>query len=283
MEDLSIILGAQISVKVHPVVVFSVLDQYRRRGDKQQRVIGTLLGSISADGVVEIKNCFPVPHTEDEQVAVDMEFHHNMHDLHLKTAPKEVIVGWYATGLEINENSVMIHDFYGKESNVSTVVHLLVDTTFSQDTPMGLRAYIGTPVTFGDKQLGSYFQPVPLELRTMEIDKVGLDILSHTKDSKDGVANFQLDLQNLEGSIASLVKLLDTAAEYVDGVLSGKIAGDPVIGRALNKAISALPNFDTETIDKIFNNNIQDLLMVVYLANLTRTQIALAEKLQKAL
>jgi len=193
-------------------------------------------------------------------------------------------VGWYATGLEINDVTVMIHhEFYGKETNLSSVVHLLVDTSFSHDTPMGLRAFIGTPVTFGEKQLGSYFQPVPLELRTLDIDRVGLDILSHTRDTKDGVTNFQFDLQNLEGSIASLVTLLDTVSDYVDGVLSGRIVGDPVIGRALNKAISALPNFDTETIDKIFNNNIQDLLMVVYLANLTRTQIALAEKLQKAL
>lgn len=283
MEDLSVIIGAQISVKVHPVVVFSILDHYARRGEKQDRVIGTLLGTLSSDGVVEIKNNFPVPHTENEQVAVDMEFHHNMHDLHSKTSPKEVIVGWYATGLDINENSVMIHEFFGKETNIPTVVHLLVDTTFSQDTPMGLRAYIGTPVTFGDKQLGSYFQPIPLEIRTMDIDRVGLDLLSRTTDSRDGIANFQFDLQNLESSMATLVNLLDTVTEYVDNVVAGKIPGDPVIGRAIAKAVSALPSFDSDTIDKIFNNNIQDLLMVVYLANLTRTQIALAEKLQKTL
>jgi len=282
MEDLSVVLGAQISVKVHPVVVFSILDQYARK-EKTDRVIGALLGNISPDGVVEIKNSYQVPHTEDDQVAVDMDFLRNMRDLHTKTAPKEVIVGWFATGLEINENSSMFHEFFSKETNIPTAVHLLVDTTFSQDTPMGLRAFIGTPVAFGDVTLGSYFQPIPLELRTFDIDRVGLDLISRTKESKDGVANFQFDLQNLEGSILSLVGLLDTVTEYVDNVASGKIKGDPFIGRALAKAVSALPSFDSETIDKIFNNNIQDLLMVVYLANLTRTQIALAEKLQKAL
>lgn len=152
--------------------------------------------------------------------------------------------------------------------------------------------------------VGSYFQPVPLEIRTLEIDKVGIDLISRTKDAKDGVANFQIDLQNLEGSMGTLLGLLDSVTEYVDNVAvcfsyivmhargnnriliwaqSGKIQGDAFVGRALAKAVSALPSFDTETIDKIFNNNIQDLLMVVYLANLTRTQIALAEKLQKAL
>ena len=37
----------------------------------QERVIGTLLGEEN-DGVVEIKNCFPVPHTEvAEEVRAD--------------------------------------------------------------------------------------------------------------------------------------------------------------------------------------------------------------------
>jgi translation initiation factor 3 subunit F len=46
-------------------------------------------------------------------------------------------------------------------------------------------------------------------------------------------------------------------------------------------AVAALPKFDRDTMDRIFNANLQDLLMVVYLANLTRTQLSLAEKLQR--
>lgn len=66
--------------------------------------------------------------------------------------------------------------------------------------------------------VGSYFQPVPLEIRTLEIDKVGIDLISRTKDAKDGVANFQIDLQNLEGSMGTLLGLLDSVTEYVDNV-----------------------------------------------------------------
>jgi hypothetical protein len=52
-------------VKVHPVVLFSICDAFVRRNDKQERVIGTLLGSV-ADGVVEVKNCYVVPHNESQ-------------------------------------------------------------------------------------------------------------------------------------------------------------------------------------------------------------------------
>ena len=85
------------SVTVHPVALFSILDHYLRRTDAQDRVIGTLLGTRSDTGEVEVRSSFAVLHSETaDQVAVDMEYHRTMFDLHHKVSPKEVIVGWYA-------------------------------------------------------------------------------------------------------------------------------------------------------------------------------------------
>ena len=56
------------TVSVNPVVLFSILDHYLRRQEKQHRVIGTLLGVRSEDGSeVEVRNCFHVPHDESTQ------------------------------------------------------------------------------------------------------------------------------------------------------------------------------------------------------------------------
>jgi translation initiation factor 3 subunit F len=89
-------------VTIHPVALFSILDHYLRRKDDQDRVIGTLLGVRSTSGVggseaetVEVRSSFAVLHSEtSEQVAVDMEYHRTMYELHHKVNPKEVIVGW---------------------------------------------------------------------------------------------------------------------------------------------------------------------------------------------
>jgi translation initiation factor 3 subunit F len=62
----------------------------------------------------------------------------------------------------------------------------------------------------------------------------------------------------------------------------GKISGDNAIGRALFKALSALPlpsTLDSTSFEKLFNENLQDLLMVMYLANITRTQLAVSNKI----
>jgi len=54
-----------------------------------------------------------------------MQFHRTMYELHTRATPKERIVGWYSTGLAVNENSVLFHNFYWHEMN-SPPIHLTV-------------------------------------------------------------------------------------------------------------------------------------------------------------
>jgi translation initiation factor 3 subunit F len=280
MEDSSIYLrttGQFFSCKVHPVVVFNILDHFIRRNEGH-RVIGALLG-YNNDGTIEIKNCFPVPHTEGEQVGVDPDYFHNMLDLHRKVSPKEIIVGWYATGIDIDENSVLIHEFFVKEMN-QTPIHLLVDTGLT-DYSLSIKAYTSSNISFSeDKVLGAQFLPVPVEFTMFDLEKIGVDTLVKGRVKGEHPSLFS-DLENLEMSIHKAQQLLESVTNYVTGVLEDKIPSDGNIGRFLADTVSALPRVEPAQLEKMFNNSLQDLLMVVYLSNLTRTQLALAEKLQR--
>ncbi len=55
--------SSSVSVRVHPVAIFSICDAFLRRNKDQERVIGTLLGSV-VENVYEVKACYVVPHTE---------------------------------------------------------------------------------------------------------------------------------------------------------------------------------------------------------------------------
>lgn len=55
------------------MVLFSVLDHYIRRPENQKRVIGTLLGTVTAN-VVEITNSFAVPHLEKNNEVSKISF-----------------------------------------------------------------------------------------------------------------------------------------------------------------------------------------------------------------
>jgi len=262
------------SCTVHPVVIVSILDHFLRRNEGH-RVIGTLLG-VNNEGIIEIRSCFPVIHTEGEDLAVDVDFHANMLNLHQKVSPKEVIVGWYSTGSEIDESTVMIHDFYARKMN-NPPIHMTVDTNLKNYT-LAVKAFTSISVTFNEKTLGSQFLPVPLEINAFDAEKIGVDVLMKTKGGDRVLLS---DLENLEHSILKLDSIIDSVSEYVNKVLEEKIEGDSSVGRFLSASISSLPKLDPVELERIFNNNIQDLLLVVYLANLTRTQLQLSEKVQK--
>jgi len=275
--------GTTAKAKVLPVCYFGILDHYSRRSEVQQegRVIGTLLGVQNPDGTVEITNCFPVPHNEtDEQVAVDMEYHRTMFDLHRQVNSKETIVGWYATGSEITEHSVLIHEFYSRETE--NPIHLCVDTDLKNER-MAITAYVSASMGVPDMTVGTVFTPILCETRFHETDDVGLQVLKRTLASPDNTSSLVTDLEHVSNSIMSLQDKITIALEYVDKVLTGKVPGDKKIGRYLLDTISAVPKIDPAEFEKMFNNSLQDLLMVVYLANLTRTQVVLQEKLNSVL
>lgn len=75
-----------VIVKIHPVALFSIVDSYERRPEEAKRVIGTLLGINSVfnlihlifkpgfsllgtreKNVIEVTDCFTVPHNETDQ------------------------------------------------------------------------------------------------------------------------------------------------------------------------------------------------------------------------
>ncbi|KAF9323897.1 hypothetical protein BG006_001037, partial [Podila minutissima] len=162
------------TTSVNPLVFFSILDHYLRRNAGQDRVIGTLLGVRSEDGTeVEIKGCYPVPHLEtQDQVEVDMEYHRTMFDLHKQVNPKEVIVGWYATGADLNHYSALIHDFYQREVSSFPAVHLTMDTALTNER-LGVKTYIAAPVGITSKADNCMFVPVPCDVKYFKAERAG--------------------------------------------------------------------------------------------------------------
>ncbi|KAL5702681.1 Eukaryotic translation initiation factor 3 subunit F [Ranunculus cassubicifolius] len=264
-----------ISAKVHPVVIFNICDCYVRRPDQAERVIGTLLGSVLPDGTVDIRNSYAVPHNEStDQVALDIEYHHNMMLANQKVNPKEVIVGWYSTGFGVTGGSALIHEFYSKE--VQNPVHLTVDTGFTVGEA-NIKAFVTVNLSLRDQPLATQFQEIPLDLRMVEAERVGFDILKTTK-----VEKLPNDLEGMEASMERLLALIDENYKYVDDVVEGRIAPDNKIGRFISETVESVPKIPAAAFDKLINDTLQDHLLLLYLSSLARTQLSLAEKLNTA-
>lgn len=285
MESTDIFVGGEGSgvrqVTVAPVVLFNVLDHYIRRTDDKQRVIGTLLGRFTPDGGVEVRTSFPLPHSESgDDIAVDTDYHKTMYELHRRVNASEELVGWYATGLETDLNSVIVHEFYGREC--ASPVHLLIDATLSNGR-FDVSAYVSTAYKIGERALSSEFRPIPVETRPDKAGKVGLDVLFKNRRAEEakraGGTVMPSEIDNLEKSIERLLELLDTVGKNVDAVVAGEIEGDVQAGRYLAETLTMVPKMNAADFERMFGDNMRDLLMVKYLCKLTQSQLLLAEKL----
>jgi len=207
-----------------------------------------------------------------------MEYHSRLLELQKKINPREVVVGWYSTGEEINYISSLIHNVY--KGQVDQPVHLTVDTALNT-SKLRVRAYTASEVRVGEKSVIARFETANMELFAHEAEKIGVDALinGHPDDKRlDAPATILSDVENLENSLLKLLNSLQVVTDYVDKVVEGKEQGEAEIGRAIQAALAVVPHIDAESFDKLFNKNIQDLLMIVYLSNLTRTQLAIADK-----
>ncbi|KFW65993.1 Eukaryotic translation initiation factor 3 subunit F, partial [Pygoscelis adeliae] len=210
------------------------------------------------------------------QVAVDMEFAKNMYELHKKVSPSEIILGWYATGHDITEHSVLIHEYYSREAH--NPIHLTVDTSL-QNSRMSIKAYVSAPIRVPGKTMGVMFTPLTVKYVYYDTERIGVDLIMKTCFSPNRVIGLSSDLQQVGSASARIQDTLTMVLQYAEDVLSGKVAADNTVGRFLMDLINQVPKISPEDFETMLNSNINDLLMVTYLANLTQSQIALNEKL----
>ena len=178
----------------------------------------------------------------------------------------------------MNDSSLLLHEFYGQD--VEQPVHLLLDLGLGERRMMS-KAYVLRRLALGQRQLGVMFQDIKLRvLFSSEADRIGLDTLVKTMGTGTGGTVQISEADSIEVTTRKVLSTLDALSKYVANVKQGSAPPDAEVVQLLQDAMTAAPRLPLQTFDKIFNSRVQDMLVVVYLANLTRAQLTLAEKLQ---
>ncbi|SPQ22124.1 2ddc56d3-52d4-4103-89ca-bede5705d1e0 [Thermothielavioides terrestris] len=282
--------SAPLTVNIQPQAVFSVIDHATRRDirDTQStRVIGALVGTRSEDGSeVEVRSTFAIPHTENEdQVEVDVEYQKNMLALTLKASPRETLLGWYTTSHELNSFSALIQNFFASPET-GTFPHPAVHLTISTEpgAPIETKTYISAPVAVSPERAAEscLFVEVPHKLLFSDAERAALGTVTAAAESETRAAPVASDLESLAQALEAVSDLLERVSGYVGEVLDEERDGSHALGQYLMNALSLAPKVSSTQIEHDFNNHIQDVLMVSYLANTIRTQIDLAQRLATA-
>jgi len=230
---------------------------------------------------MEVRNSIPVPHTEgEEHLSIDVEFQRVMKELYQKVDTKNIIVGWYSTSY--TENSQSLHDFYAK--NIPNPIHMLVDPTLKGGS-LNVKTLVSQTLQLGNRTLQPLFREVSFEWKILDAGKMALAMMMQQRMRKEQDEEEDEEMQSvkpwetMQVTMSRLHSNLTKAHNYVTKILNGEVKEDKNIGRALSSAMSQVPMVSPQTFDKVFNDSLQDMLMVIYLSKLTKSQLALNEKL----
>lgn len=265
-------------VVVHPLVLLSVVDHFNRMGKvgSQKRVVGILLGSMKSKGILDVSNSFAVPFDEDEKEKsvwfLDHDYLENMYSMFKKVNSKERIVGWYHTGPKLHPSDITINDLIRRYCSTSVLV--IIDAK-PRDLGLPTEAYYAVEEVHDDgTPTSKTFEHINSEIGAEEAEEVGVEhLLRDIKDATYGTLSQRItgQLEGLKGLLASMEAIRD----YLDRVVSAKLPVNHSIIYLLQDILNLLPNISTEQFSKSSFVNTNDEMLVIYLASVVRSVIAL--------
>jgi translation initiation factor 3 subunit F len=192
----------------------------------------------------------------------------------------------YATSPELNSFSALIQNFYYTGEG-GTFPHPCVHLTLSTDpdSPLSVKTYISTTVGLSSERAvdSCLFVPISHEINfSSEADRAGLEFIASSKDSTNRTAPLLSDSVSLGKTLEQVHSMIVRVQTYVRGLLEkGDLEGEETreIGRTLMETLALAPRMDAGELERMFNSHLQDVLMVVYLSNLVRSQFDVANRL----
>lgn len=264
-------------VVVHPLVLLSVVDHFNRMGKvgNVKRTVGVLLGA-NRQGILDVSNSYAVPFDEDAHDKsvwfLDHDYLECMYGMFKKVNAREKIVGWYHTGPKLCQNDVTINELMRRYCPNSVLV--VIDAK-PKDLGLPTEAYImveevhddGTPTT-------KTFDHVPSEIGAEEAEEVGVEhLLRDIKDTTVGTLSQRItsQLMGLKGLHAHAQDI----SSYLQKVTSGQLPINHQIIYQLQDVFNLLPDVNLQEFVKAMYVKTNDQMLVVYLASLIRSVIAL--------
>lgn len=264
-------------VVIHPLVLLSVVDHFNRMSKvgNQRRVAGILLGSIR-NKVLDVANSFAIPFDEDDRDPsvwyLDHDYLDNMAAMFKKVNAKERVIGWYHTGPKLHPNDIRINELVRRFNPNSVLV--IIDAK-PKELGLPTEAYIAIEEVHDDgTPTSKTFEHIPSEIGAEEAEEVGVEHL--LRDIRNvTVGTLSQRITNQVSSLKGLHAHLQDIHTYLEQVISGKLPVNHTIMYHLQDIFNLLPNLNVEEFIKSITVMTNDQMVVIYLASVVRTVIAL--------
>lgn len=189
-----------------------------------------------------------------------------------KVNSKERIVGWYHTGPKLSQNDIAINELIRKYCPNSVLV--IIDAK-PKDLGLPTEAYFSVEEVHDDgTPTNRTFEHVSSEIGAEEAEEVGVEhLLRDIKDTTSGTLSQRITSQL--GGLKGLYSQMNNIRDYLELVEVGKLPINHSIIYLLQDIFNLLPNSSTEQFIKSNFIKTNDQMLVIYLATLVRSVIAL--------
>ena len=153
-------------------------------------------------------------------------------------------------------------------------VHLVVDPRLEGDAGITLRGFVSD---------GNGFAEIPCELAFDRGERLCLARMVRGQREPFGSAESVADVMDAdEDGLALEARGTWPLAAYVKARRAANEDVDPKVARALNEALAALPKIEDAVARGALRAETRDVLMVSYLAGVTKAQLAIGAKLHES-
>lgn len=217
-----------------------------------------------------------VPFDEDDKDKsvwfLDHDYLENMYGMFKKVNARERVVGWYHTGPKLHQNDIAINELIRRYCPNSVLV--IIDAK-PKDLGLPTEAYIAVEEVHDDgTPTSKTFEHVPSEIGAEEAEEVGVEhLLRDIKDTTVGSLSQKItnQLMGLKGINAQLKEIKN----YLIKVGSGQLPINHQIIYHLQDIFNLLPDITSEQFTETMYVKTNDQMLVVYLASMVRSVIAL--------
>lgn len=240
----------------------------------RRRAVGVLLGQ-TVKGKVNATNSFAVPFEEDDKDSsvwfLDHNFLENMMGMFRKVNARERIIGWYSTGPKIRAGDLDINELI--RSYASNPVLVIVDVN-PKELGLPTEAYFSAEEALEDGVVSRTFEHIPSEINATDAEEVGVGhLLRDIKDST--VSSLSGEIGAKLGALKSLHSRLAELHEYLFSVSKGDLPVNNEIMYKMQDVFNLLPTLDVPKIITGFHTKTNDMMLVLYVASLIRSIVAL--------
>lgn len=219
---------------------------------------------------------FAVPFDEDDKDKsvwfLDHDYLENMYGMFKKVNARERVVGWYHTGPKLHQNDIAINELIRRYCPNSVLV--IIDAK-PKDLGLPTEAYISVEEVHDDgSPTSKTFEHVPSEIGAEEAEEVGVEhLLRDIKDTTVGSLSQKItnQLMGLKGLNAQLRDI----KQYLQRVGDAKMPINHQIVYQLQDIFNLLPDITSDQFTGTMYVKTNDQMLVVYLASMVRSIIAL--------